>query len=73
MALFDVLRMGKCPSCKAIYRWTDREGLKLADARCADCDKPLKRTQRIGTAQVVEVEADWLRAQVPQPTADKVG
>ncbi len=61
MTLYPTLRVGKCPSCETIYRWEDREGLKLTDARCRECDTPLKRARPRSSCEVVEVEADWLR------------
>jgi RNase P subunit RPR2 len=61
-----ILRIGKCHVCGTVYRWEDRDGLRLKDAICRDCDAPLKKTKHTAEAHIVEVEADWLRRRMDE-------
>ena len=60
-----VLRHGRCPVCKTVYRWEDRDGLRLKDAVCKDCDVSLTQAKvnKAGPrrVEVIDVDAAWLR------------
>jgi phage FluMu protein Com len=62
---YPQLRTGKCPTCKTVYRWQEVRGSLLAEARCVDCDKALKRTRVHASTPVMEVEADWILGRSP--------